>query len=167
MRLFVAVHFTPEIRRALLDAAGELRRQSASARMTRPENLHLTLAFIGETENRRAAQEAVLGLSAAPFSIAVGGCGRFGDLWWAGVAPSPALSSLAAEVGEALRQRGFVLDRRPFRPHITLARQVESAAPIRLSLPEMTMTVRRVSLMRSDRIAGRLTYTEVCGRVLG
>lgn len=166
MRLFVAVRFSPEIDRALLAAAAELRRQADAARLTRPENLHLTLAFIGETENVRAAREAVLGLTARAFPLSVGGCGRFGDLWWAGIAPSPDLQALAAETGDALRRRGFAIERRPFKPHITLARQVEAKAPIRLELPLLTMTVRRVSLMRSDRVAGRLTYTEVCGRDL-
>ena len=50
MRLFVAIQFSPAVRSTLLEAVETLRRQG-SGRFTRPENLHLTLAFIGETED--------------------------------------------------------------------------------------------------------------------
>jgi len=166
MRLFVAIHFSPEVRRVLLNAMDEIRRGARRANVTRPENLHLTLAFIGETNDIRGAREAINGIACPAFGLVVGGAGRFGDLFWAGISDNPALAALAETVQSDLRARGFAIERRPFRPHITLARQVRSDGPLRLLIPETAMTVARVSLMKSQRIGGRLTYTEVGGKEL-
>lgn len=166
MRLFVAVHFTPEVKSALLRAIGDVRAQCEWCNPTREENLHLTLAFIGEARDPRPAIAALDECVCPAFSITVGGAGRFGDLWWAGIEPSRELSALAERIQSALRARGFDIERRPFKPHITLAREVRSDAPLRLDVPRMNMPVGRVSLMKSERINGRLTYTEVYGRAL-
>ena len=164
MRLFAAIRFSPEILSGLLCAQETLRRQGASGNFTRFENLHLTLAFIGETEDFAGARAAVReGCSGGPFSLAVSGAGRFGDLWWAGVEPNPRLSALADGVQDALLRRGFPIERRGFRPHITLVRQLRAPREPALFLPRTEMTVTRVSLMRSAREGGRLVYTELYG----
>lgn len=162
MRLFVAIRFSEELRRALLDAQTALRRQGASGNFTRPENLHLTLAFLGETEDVSGAEAAVEeACRGGAFELAVGGGGRFGDLWWAGVQEAPRLSALAEDLQTALRRRGFSIERRPFLPHITLARRLSVPRPPALAVPRTAMTVQSVSLMRSERIGGKLVYTEL------
>lgn len=166
MRLFVALHFSPEVKGALLRVIDELRRQSVSGNFTRPENLHLTLAFIGESTDLAGARAALDEVSSGAFPMTVCGTGRFGDLWWAGIEENPALDALAQSVRDNLIARGFDIDTKPFRPHITLARRLVCDTPPRLSLPKVTMTADRVSLMRSDRIDGRLVYTEVFGAAL-
>ncbi len=143
MRLFVAVHFSPEVKAVLLGAVDALRRQAVSGNFTRPENLPLTLAFIGETSGAAAAKAAVDSIALPPFELAVSGFGHFGDLWWAGIEKNKALSDLAEHLQEALRARGFDIERRAFKPHITLARQVALPAPPRLSVPPTAMTVHR------------------------
>jgi len=166
MRLFIAIRFSRELEQWLMDAIGDLRRQ-ADANFSRRENLHLTLAFIGESRDVMAIRRCMDGLTPGAFPLTIGGSGHFGDLWWAGVAPSERLAALAGELSDSLRAAGFDIEKRPFRPHITLARRVRPlAGPIALPVPERTMTVERVSLMRSDRIDGRLTYTEVYSRRL-
>lgn len=164
MRLFVAVRFSPEIKAALLAAIDGLRRQSAG-NFTHPENLHLTLAFIGESGRVAEAKAALTAVTAAPFVLTVGGAGRFGDLRWAGIDHNPALSALAGSVRNELHKRGIGFDPKPFKAHITLAREVLSK-DINIDVPPKTMTVSRISLMRSDRIDGKLTYTEVFGKTL-
>lgn len=166
MRLFIAVHFSDEIRRNLLDAISSLRAQATSANFTRPENLHLTLAFIGETSNTAAVRRVMDAVAAEPLSLTVGGSGRFGDLWWAGVDKNPSLQKLADGLRDGLCGAGFDIDRRAFQPHVTLARRLVSDVPVRLSVPRAAMTVSRVSLMSSERVNGRLVYTEIYGRAL-
>ena len=163
MRLFIAIHFSPEVRRLLLRTIESLRGQAAGGNFTREENLHLTLAFLGETSDAAGARAAIDAAAASAFAITVGGSGRFGDLWWVGVEENPALFSLASSLQDELRARGFSIEHRPFRPHITVARQVVLRAPVRLEVPRVTMTAGRVSLMRSDRVAGKLRYTELYG----
>lgn len=166
MRLFVAIRFSEDIRRALLEASKSLRAQTVSGNFTQPENLHLTLAFIGESNETGKLRRVLDGLSAAPFPLTVGGTGRFGDTFWVGVERSPALEKLADELRQSLLDAGFEIDRKPFRPHITLARQIAADGSVTLDVPPTKMTVSRVSLMKSERINGRLTYTEVYGRAL-
>lgn len=164
MRLFIAVHFSPEIKTILLAAIDDLRRQSAG-NFTHPENLHLTLAFIGENDRVADAKAALSAISAEPFDLTIGGAGKFGDIYWAGIEQNPALSALADSVRSELLKRNFDIDTKPFKAHITLAREVQ-AKDVKLNIPPASMTVSRISLMRSDRINGKLTYTEVFGKPL-
>ena len=164
MRLFVAVHFSPEIKTVLLSAIEDLRRQSAG-NFTRPENLHLTMAFIGESDRVTEIKSALSAVNAAPFGLTIGGAGKFGDLYWAGVDKNSALLALADSVRSELAKHHIDFDSKPFKAHITLAREVV-LKDIRLTIPNTSMTVSRISLMRSDRINGKLTYTEVYGKAL-
>lgn len=167
MRLFVAIRFSPEVLECLRRAQEDLRRQGASGNFTRTENLHLTLAFIGETaedvEAKAALEEACSG---GAFALSISGAGRFGDLWWAGIEPNSRLSALADAVQAALRQSGFSIERRRFQPHITLVRQLTAPRVPVIHLPKTEMTVTRVSLMRSERMGGKLVYSERYGKNL-
>jgi RNA 2',3'-cyclic 3'-phosphodiesterase len=166
VRLFVAIQFSSEILTVLQAAISSLRVQSDSGNFTQPDNLHLTLAFLGETNKLCAAKSAMELCSVAPFELAVSGFGHFGKLYWVGIEKNPALSELAENLHNELRQLGFNIENREFKPHITIAREVVSAAPPRIDIPRTVMTARRISLMLSDRIGGRLTYTELYGKAL-
>lgn len=166
MRLFIAVRFSEEIRRELLNASDSLRSQALSGNFTRPENLHLTLAFLGETNETGKIKRVLDAIRAEPFPLTVGGSGRFGDTWWVGVSKNPALTKLVDDLRKGLNEVGITVDSKPFKPHVTLARQIVHDGPIILDVPMTEMTVARVSLMKSERINGKLTYTEVYGRVL-
>lgn len=168
MRLFIALPLSGKLRRILLDAQRELRAQGARANFSREENLHLTLAFLGEVEGEgvQAAREAVSSLDAAPFPLALGRFGNFGDLYWAGLQKSEPLEALAARVRKALDERGLDYDRKPFRPHITLARRLHAPAPPRITLPEAGMTADRALLMCSERVGGKLIYTPIAEKRL-
>lgn len=166
MRLFVAIQFSPAVRASLLDAISALRQQGAG-RFTHAENLHLTLAFIGETENLAGAEAALdAACAGGPVSLTVGGVGHFGDLWWAGIRENAELAALALGVQRALRAQGFHIEKRPWKPHVTLARQWRGPRPI-LTVREVSMRAERVSLMKSERIHGKLIYTEVYSVRLG
>lgn len=166
MRLFIAVRFTPEIKELLKAAAVQLKQQSVSGNFTDLENFHLTLAFIGESDRisllRGCLDRSVL----PPFSIALEGFGHFGSVWWIGIQRSRALELLAGKLRSALRESGFPMEERHFKPHITIARNVVASQKIRLSVPPASMPVTRISLMKSERIGGRLIYSELYGTQL-
>lgn len=175
MRLFIAVSFPAPLREQLRQAAGRLQGQCLRGRFTLTDNFHLTLAFLGETERRAAAEAAMDRVSAPGFVLQIGAPGLFrqrdGDLWWLGIEPSPALLEVHRQLTEELSASGFVLERRPFRPHLTLGRQVVPApgfdrAAFARSLPPMGTKVRRITLMQSEHIQGRLTYTPLHHRAL-
>ena len=106
MRLFVAIRPSPAVRDVLLDAEAALRRRGRGT-FTRPENLHLTLAFLGEAESAAPAQAALeAACTGGAVSLTVGGLGHFDDIWWAGVRENARLEALALGVQDALRQAG-------------------------------------------------------------
>jgi RNA 2',3'-cyclic 3'-phosphodiesterase len=166
VRLFVAINFSNDIKNTLLRAISELREKSASGNFTRPENLHLTLAFIGEATDAKAIRGAIDRCAAKPFSLTVSGSGHFGDLYWVGIENNPKLKALAESLQNDLRTSGFDIEDRAFKPHITIARQLPAASLVTLNVPRTSMTVTRISLMKSERVNGKLTYTEVYGRNL-
>ena len=159
MRLFIAVLLSDAMRRALLDTQADMRRQNVRGSYAPPENLHLTLAFIGEYGDPEAVAEALPPFE--PFDLSLSGMGAFGDLWWAGIAPSAPLSDYVRRLRHALAEAGIPFDRKRFSPHITLVRRA-TGQPV-VDPPAAGMTVRRVSLMRSDRGKSGMIYTEIGG----
>ena len=159
MRLFAAIPLTEPVRRCLAEVQASLRQRGRGS-FPPPENFHLTLAFLGETDREpeaRAVLEKMAGTGT--FSLTAEGLGRFGDVWWAGVRPCPALDALALGLQASLRQAGFALEDRAWRPHITLARRYRPREIDDLPvLPPAEMTVRRAGLLESVRQAGRTVY---------
>lgn len=160
MRLFIAVNLSPEMKNALTDAQRTMYDRGARGRFTPEENLHLTLAFIGEYPSADAVMDALSTVTFTPFEIRLDGVGRFGDLWWAGLRESAALTAVVRRVRRALAEGGIPFDRKRFTPHITLIRKASRDAAGIMIAPK-TMTVRTVSLMSSRRGRNGMIYTEV------
>ncbi len=129
IRLFVALEL-PETARARLAAlAGGV----PGARWTPPENMHLTLRFVGEVPEPAFADVAgALARVRVPgFDLAVEGVGHFArgrspTMLWAGVARDAALDRLQARVEAAVAAAGLPAEGRKFTPHVTLARLKDS-----------------------------------------
>jgi len=164
MRLFVAIGFDPPTKQAIIAVQDELRAVAAGGTFTLAENLHLTLAFLGEcyADQRAAAEEAMDGQVFEPFDIAFDRTGRFraqgGDTWWLGLDASRDLARLQTGLVKTLDAAGLPVDRRLFRPHLTLARRVHSTVSPWPVTP-ITARVDRILLMDSSRVDGRLAYT--------
>ena len=160
MRLFIAINLSPEMKSALKDAQRAMDRRGVRGNFTTEENLHLTLAFIGEYPSAETVMDVLSGVTFTPFDLQLDGVGRFGDLWWAGLRESAALTAVVRRVRRALAEGGIPFDRKRFAPHITLLRKASRDAAGIAIAPE-TMTVRTVSLMSSRRGRNGMIYTEV------
>ena len=79
MRLFIAINFTDETKGQLLALRDELRSTCERGRFSAPENMHLTLAFLGECDAVQTASiQAIMGaVEIKPFSISIERVGRF------------------------------------------------------------------------------------------
>lgn len=174
-RLFVAINLTKEIADSLYSSALLLKKHSFYANISRKENLHLTLAFIGETDNIRSATEALKNISASPFELTFEGYGEFssrdGNICFAKTVPLRTLEDLAKKVRKNLTDKGFSIDTKLFKAHITLCRQFSPAPSfskdiMNFALNKQSMYVSSISLMRSDRINGKLIYTEIYKKIL-
>lgn len=132
LRLFVAFELPPPIAAELTDYLAPLRELESGVRWVKPEKVHLTLKFLGETPVAKiAAIKAALAevcRQSAPFTCEVAGAGTFPNpqrpqVLWVGLNdPYGRLGKLAEEVDRALHQVGFAREKRAFSPHVTLGR---------------------------------------------
>ncbi len=141
MRLFVAIEIPSEIRLELARRTAALRPSLPAARWVKPRAMHLTLVFLGDTDPELLPElHRELGAAFAagePMTLRVGGIGAFPPrgrkrVLWTGIeadADPPerdeweGLGGLQAEVAEAVeRAAGIEVERRPYHPHLTLAR---------------------------------------------
>jgi 2'-5' RNA ligase len=177
MRLFIAVNCNGETKSRLLDIRDRIKVQAEKGNFSRPENLHLTLAFLGETPEVQvpAIRSTLSGLGdISPFTVQLSrtGCFKHGnkELWWIGADRGDAgfdiLTELRQRIAGGLISAGIVFDKRPFNAHITLGREIKHAAPITVPGETITLPVRRISLMKSEHSGGMLVYTEIFGQDL-
>lgn len=145
---------------ALVNAQNDMYDRGVRGNYTPEENLHLTLAFIGEYPDAEPVLDALSAVSFSPFDLCLEGMGCFGDLWWAGMRRSAPLDMLARRVRHALAENGIPFDRKRFSPHITLIRRARGDMPV-TELAYASMTVEAFSLMRSDRGRSGMIYTEL------
>jgi 2'-5' RNA ligase len=151
-RLFLALWPTPELREQLASRIGGWLGDQAP-RAQRPDQWHTTLVFIGWVDAARVSliDELAEGISCAPFVLSFDTL----DHWrkprvaclTASVIPAPLLS-LVAGLEAALDAAGIDFDRRPYRPHLTLARKVvrlEHTGPI----PTLAWAVHDFTLVES------------------
>jgi 2'-5' RNA ligase len=146
IRLFSALAPPPEV------AAGLARLQNGlpRARWRPAEALHVTLAFYGEIREdvARDLDAELSAIGGHPLDLTLTGVGAFGEgpdihAVWAGVEPDAALTRLAAACTSAARRLGLSMERRAYRPHVTLAytRRPEPA--------EVAVWIQRHNLYRS------------------
>lgn len=178
MRLFIAVKLNDEVKDFLSEAIQRLKVIASGGHFTHKENLHLTLVFLGEVSDEKlgAVKSAMDRVSGKSFRLSVKGFGRFkrrgGDIHWAGVIMNDALLTLQKQLNIELKTEGFPLEEREFSPHLTLGRELripDAKTELFGSLngEKHEMTVIKISLMKSERIDGRLVYTEIYQKKLG
>lgn len=167
VRLFLGIELPPAWRRVLAQGTDALQRAGVRGKFTLPDNYHLTLVFLGETQRQRAAEAALRQAGGSPFPLRSASPGCFprkgGDIWWLGVNPAPGLLAVQRRLEKALRASGFSPEERPYRPHITLARKVRSPAglePLTAPnlFPPLEFQVNRITLFSSQRVDGALRY---------
>ena len=164
MRLFVAIPLNEELRDRVGIVQETFRRERVQGNFTPRENLHITLAFIGEYGNPAAVMDALEQVSFEPFTLRMDRTGRFGDLWWTGFNEAWQLEALAGKVRRVLAEAGIPYDRKRFRPHVTILRK--PVYPEGRKIEEMgfgpaEMTVSEFCLMQSTRGKHGMIYTEL------
>jgi len=180
IRLFIAINCDDGAKKLLLSVQDNIKTQSLKGNFSRPENLHLTLVFLGETQEEQvpaicAAIQEAMRPPIAPFTLTFSqtGCFRHSgkELWWIGAnqtAPSlDILKNLRQRITGGLSAANIAYDNRPFKPHITLGREITHNKPIVLHQQDIALSVNRVSLMKSERINGATVYTPIFEQALG
>ena len=173
MRLFIAIEVSGSMRAELTALLNALKERSCGGRFVTPENFHLTLRFLGETDDLvgavAAMREAVRGIR--PFTLTLGQYGFFEKT--ASGSHRVSLVDITGETDElmilretlesALADNGFPRDMKRFRPHITLGRSVEhdelTAEELRAFPLSASVTVKSITLFESSKEKGKQVYT--------
>lgn len=166
MRLFIAINLSDEIKESLMSIQDTMRTYGIRGNEIVPENMHLTLAFIGDYDDPDYVKNVVESIEIRPFEIKLRGIGAFRDLWWVGIENSAPLEAVTRRLRRVLADAEIPFDRKKFNPHITIIRKAKG------HLSDVTeeeisshfgasMIVDHISLMRSDRGKNGMIYTEL------
>lgn len=134
MRLFIALPLPLTVENSLGTIISDLKPHDGKIRWVNPSNIHLTLRFLGETEQKRLPELKQLIIAASenqkPFQATISRIGAFPNLRqpriiWAGFAEDSVvtkIADLASSIEHGVRNIGFENEKKKFRPHLTLAR---------------------------------------------
>lgn len=159
VRLFFALWPDGELR-AKLTAWGK--RAAGRGQATRPENIHLTLAFLGDTDV--ALLPELMAIAAAvrvdPFRLALDRVGywKHNRILWCGASEDPpALAALVADLRAGLEAASMRYDTKPFATHVTLVRKAAGLSEAPAWTP-LIWKVADFALIGAARIEDRVSY---------
>lgn len=183
LRTFIALDMPPEIKMALGKYTQPLKSLHGRVNWVKPENMHLTLKFLGDTPANRldeiaaALQEAAS--KSAPFSAAVTGSGVFPNanyprVLWVGLEEKTGvLLNLVKAIDERMHHLGFKREKRPFAAHLTIGRAKDTKIPDIVQalrekpFPAMTAHFHEIIFMKSELYPGGSVYTPLRKFTLG
>ena len=161
MRLFIAIQLSDPMKKALVNMMHELKKQGVEGNYVPAQNLHMTLAFIGEYDDPARIKEVISRVPVPEFRMSLSDMGNFGNILWAGVKGNQKLKAYVKDLRSALDAEGIPYDRDKFVPHITLIRKYTAKRSYKVSMPKAEMMVKRASLMKSEQKNGRPVYKEL------
>ncbi len=163
MRLFIAVNFEKSVVDSLVSLQEYLRSSGVTGNYTKRENLHMTLAFIGEYGNPDDVLDAMESVELKPVTVMLNGVRHFRDMYFAIAEEDQRLKGYVRRLRRALAENGIPFDRKKFSPHITLIRKASyvNGLPELAELPVIETEASRVSLMLSERGKNGMIYSEL------
>ena len=178
LRTFISFPLPGEIRTAMEEFMGLIRSHCEGARWERPDKLHLTIKFLGDTDDRLVGD--ILGVlrdrtaALGPFSVTVSGFGAFPSLQrprviWVGCENRDGtLLRIHDAIDEGLAALGFPKEERTFHPHVAIARVRERGARTHLTSLSKNITfdprhtlVSEIFLMKSVLQPAGSEYTVI------
>ncbi len=176
LRCFIAVSLPAPLRNAVGEIIGKLRDTGADIKWVPEENLHLTLKFLGETEEELVEEikNALIDKLShyPPFYIKIGGVGYFPGgrnprVIWVGIEDPGVLEDIYKDIDYAAAKFGYPMEKRPFSPHLTIGRvrSPKRVAEVIRRLEEFRtivfdeFVVKEVILMKSELKPGGAEYS--------
>ncbi len=131
MRIFIGIKMAEEITAVIHQKLKPLKKLSTPIRWVKPDNIHLSIKFIGEVSPEKCSEIchtlATTRLNIKPFKTNIYGWGKFGrkdqlNIFWAGLEQSSPLENLYHRVEDILAGISIERESREYTPHITLGR---------------------------------------------
>ena len=174
MRTFIAIDFEEKTKRQIADFQDQIRADCKHGKFTYKDNIHLTLHFIGETdeydlENLASAIEETAALN-RKFTMNFTDLGYFDRgkecIMWLGTDKSKELVRLHQTLEKCLGKQGFKRERAQFSPHITIGREIVMIYNKKIAVEKFKpkigeIIVKEISLLESKRVDGKLVYKKL------
>jgi RNA 2',3'-cyclic 3'-phosphodiesterase len=178
MRCFIAIEIPSEIKSAFIELQNDLRIAEADVAWTNPDNVHLTLKFLGEIDKKLISEVEKVCLETIadmrPFNLSINGTGFFPNarhprVLWVGLGGEvERLEQLQEHLDERLGGIGFDIEEKDFQPHLTVGR-IRSNKNLRelltrsggYTLPAFSFAVEEIVLMKSDLLPSGACHTEL------
>lgn len=171
MRVFIGIELTKPTKEALFDVQQQLIPASKKGRFTDKDNFHLTLKFIGETNQKEIEQlkNAVAETAAhsTAFKVAVKTVDKFqkknGLILWAGPKETQPLLHLYDQLHNIMKKQAINIEKHPYTPHITLGRNIvwekgKESSLLQSLVDPIPVKIDTLTLFESVRVNGRLIY---------
>jgi 2'-5' RNA ligase len=178
LRSFIAIELPEEVKAALIGIQDEFKESRADIRWVKPDNIHLTLKFLGEIDGKNIGNivQKVEGACAkySFFELGISGIGVFPNIrsprvLWVGIQYAEALAGLQSEIETGMASIGYERERRKFSPHLTLGRfrsaKGEKAISEKIEMYKNdrigSIGVQSISLMKSELSPSGARYSRV------
>lgn len=177
IRLFIALNFKNEVKTQINEIINKVKSNSIQGKFVNEEHIHLTLEFLGEIQNNRLnlIKEIMDQLEFESFAFRLTKAGYFkrqeGNIYWLGIERNNTLFGIQKKLHQSLLDKGFEVEDREYKPHITLGRKVklkDSFNTDELSdiIRKIEIDINKVDLMKSEFINGNLKYSVIYSRSL-
>jgi len=176
IRCFIAIPIGETIEKQISDLIFSLKKHDADIKWIKPDGMHITIKFLGKTQDRMIPKIKDALVHAAslfdPFFITIQGIGAFPHvnrprIFWVGIKNMDSLEKLHTEIEDRMSRIGYVTEERSFHPHITLGR-VRSQRGVRTITRMLDLArdtefgdayIDKLELMKSDLKPAGAVYT--------
>lgn len=155
MRQFIALTFNSSFKEELVHIIDSLKEESIKGKYYDPDNLHMTLAFFGETNRQDEIMEIIQSIPFPEITITTNRIGHFKKIYWVGIKDNPVLDEYVNTLREVLKAHDIPFDDKSFYPHITILRKAEEGDR---TLQEVSTKDIKVELLQAHYLEDGLKY---------
>lgn len=155
MRQFIALTFNSSFKEELMTIMDTLKEEGIQGKYYDLDNLHMTLAFFGETDRQDEIMEIIHSIPFPEITITLNRIGHFKKIYWVGIKDNPVLDEYVNTLREALKSHDISFDDKPFYPHITILRKAEEGDR---TLQEVSTKDIKVELLQAHYLEEGLKY---------
>lgn len=155
MRQFIALTFNSSFKKELVHIIDSLKEEGIKGKYYDPDNLHMTLAFFGETNRQDEIMEIIQSIPFPEITITTNRIGHFKKIYWVGIKDNPVLDEYVNTLREVLKAHDIPFDDKPFYPHITILRKAEEGDR---TLQEVSTKDIKVELLQAHYLEDGLKY---------
>ena len=155
MRQFIALTFNSSFKEELVHIMDNLKEEGIQGKYYNPDNLHMTLAFFGETNRQDKIMEIIQSIPFPEITIIINRIGHFKKIYWVGIQENSELDTYVNTLRNALKEHNIPFDEKPFYPHITILRKAEEGDR---TLQEVSTKDIKVELLQAHYLEEGLKY---------